>query len=96
MNDIQVIAVPRDALPRGDYAKHVAEHGHEPGVLSGAEIRGRARQYGGWYANKRAAVAEAMMRHGVRSALRLDPERRRRVRVWTDTESQPIRIEIRD
>jgi len=45
-------------LPKGDYALHVLEEGHVPGVLSGAELKGKARQYGGWYARKRMEVKQ--------------------------------------
>lgn len=43
-----------------DYVVNVINNGHLPGVLSGAELKGNARRYGGKYAVTRAKVAAAV------------------------------------
>lgn len=63
-DNIKIIEVPRH-WATGTYAANVIEHGHETGVLSGAEIRGRARQFGGWYYRKRQEVQRKCASIGV-------------------------------
>jgi len=81
----------------GGYARRVLEHGHEPGVLSGCELRGRARQYSGWYLDVRRRVERFAAEHGISARLVRDPRSNRLVRVWTDAETgQPVRVVIND
>lgn len=53
----------RDHIRSGrltDYRRHVIEHGHWPGTLSGAELTGKAKEYGASYARSRRLVVEAV------------------------------------
>jgi len=79
---------------RGWYARYVLRNGHVPGVLSGAEIKGKASQYSGWYWRARQRVIEHAAEHGVYAKLVLDPERHRWVRVWVNEEGQPVRVYV--
>lgn len=58
-----MITINRNALPKGEYAEHVVNNGHKAGVLSGGELKGKARQYGRWYAGKRKEVEQAVYEH---------------------------------
>ena len=91
------IIIPAAALPpRGRYLRYVLEHGHLPGVLSGAELKGRARSYGARYAEQRdRAAAIAWEYGGVASRLIIGPTRRR-VRVWTLPDATPCRVVVDD
>jgi hypothetical protein len=91
---LPIVTVPPPPV-RGHYARHVLETGHRPGVLSGAEIHGRARMYAGWYSDVRRRVAEFAAAHGVRSSLVLHPRRKRLVRVWTDETGARVRVVVR-
>ena len=75
---IPVTVVPR----RATYIAHVIESGHRAGVLSGAELRGKARQYAGSYARSRAKAAAIAAAYGVTDGLVLSASRRW-TRVWT-------------
>lgn len=90
---MQTVTVPA-AIARGSYQQHVVRHGHIPGVLSGAEIRGKARSYGAFYARSRASVAATLRALGVVQSLILHPENRRWSRVWTDANGQPVRLQF--
>ena len=72
---------------RSRYARHVLEHGHRPNVLSGAELRGKARRYEGSYWRMRRRVMDYAAQHGVKAALVLHPVSRRLARVWVDAET---------
>ena len=85
---LTTIAIPRSLLPRGHYAEHVANYGHTPGVLSGAEIKGEARSFG-WYARQRAVVARAVRALGVEDGLHLVNSRH--CRVWIK-DGQPVEL----
>ena len=52
-------------FPSGYYASHVLHNGDTPGVLSGAELAGKAKEFGGWYARQRARVEAVARKHGV-------------------------------
>jgi len=52
-------------LPRGWYASHVARGGWYPGVLSGAELKGEARNWGAWYHDIRTRVESVAYKHDV-------------------------------
>ena len=86
------IEIPAKEVPArfGRYQIHVLVNGHIPGVLSGAELRGRAREYGDRYAASRRAVAKFVAQYGVRTAC--VPSLPGRSRVWVDTEGQPVKI----
>jgi hypothetical protein len=92
--------IPTVTLPpppmRGRYARHVLEAGHEPGVLSGAALRGRARRYGGWYYRIRRRVMEHAAAHGVEARLVMLPDRKRSARVWVSSDGAPVRVVIRE
>lgn len=81
-----------------DYARHVIEAGHEPGVLSGDELRGKARKYGGSYARMRGRVMRAISAASsgaIRSAIVLHEQRRRHVAAWASTQTGAIvRVEL--
>ena len=91
---MRTIYIDPRILPRGYYAAHVAAHGHEPGVLSGAELRGRARRYGGWYQRQRERVARSLADLGIQSRLLLHPTARRLARVWVTEAGEPVRITL--
>ena len=61
---MKTITIPK-ALTSGRYSEHVLEDGHIPGVLSGAELKGKARHYSGWYFRKRCQIVEAVKAYGV-------------------------------
>lgn len=84
---MKTVIVPAK-LAKGEYQYHVLESGHEPGVLSGAELQGKAREYGGVYAASRASVVARVMDYGVTDALVLLPHTRRWTRVWVDMRSR--------
>jgi hypothetical protein len=81
-------------LRRSDYAIRVIDYGHEPGVLSGAELKGAAKKWAGKYAAKRAEVVKAMAAFGVYSEQIICPKRRVGVRVWTDGEGRPVEVTV--
>ena len=87
MPALPLISIPASAIPvRATYQRDVIERGHVPGVLSGANLRGKARQYGGSYAGSRAVAATVAARHaGAVSALRLVDSRW--CRVWVNRET---------
>jgi hypothetical protein len=79
-----------DAIPaRATYLRHVLEHGHQAGVLSGAELRGKARRYASYW-GARARASRVAAEHGVRSDLVLSATRRW-TRVWT-LDGQPVQL----
>lgn len=92
MNNVQFIRT--EGLPKGDYAKHVITHGHQVGVLTGTELKGKAKQFGLWYAKKRNEVFRHLANLGVYSALVLHPKRHRWVRVWVDKEGEPVIVKL--
>ena len=77
-----------------DYRVEVIDHGHEPGTLSGANLKGAARKYAGKYAATRAEVATAVETvTGVTSSIaRVDG---RDVRVWT-LDGEPVELTLVD
>lgn len=91
---MKTVAVPA-SVARGDYQYHVLESGHEPGVLSGAELKGKAREYGGSYAESRSSLMERVFAYGVTDDLVLMPHTRRWTRVYVDVQSRErVRIEV--
>lgn len=81
----------------GSYQHRVIERGHIPGVLSGAELTGKARNYALKYARSRSALRAWLAQYGVRDRLVLVEARegRRWCRVWTDAAgSTPVRVRI--
>lgn len=86
---MKIVEVERSGLPRGYYAEHVAEYGHEPGVLSGAELAGGARKWG-WYSKMRTRVEAALRGFGVHRGYALIETRPGYPRwcvVWLDAET---------
>ena len=90
------IAIPASAIGKGDYHRHVLECGHIPGVLSGAELRGKAKRWGGIYARLREKVEIVAERYGVTSeVIAIETGATRRAcRVWVDRMGSPCRIVI--
>jgi hypothetical protein len=90
----KTIEIPSSQVPSrfGRYQLHVLCKGHIPGVLSGAELQGRSREYGGRYAASRDAVRRFVAQYGVTDAIvRTLPGC---PRVWVDGEGQPVRIKL--
>ena len=88
-----IITIPVSAVPaRASYIAHVLLAGHRPGVLSGAELRGKAKRYGGSYCRSRAKAAVIAAAYGVTDGLVLSASRRW-TRVWT-VDGAPIRINL--
>ena len=77
---MQTIRTPVKIPARATYLRHVLEAGHRPGVLSGAELRGRAKRYASYWRARKRAVAIAYQ-HGIRDDLVLIKSRW--ARVWT-------------
>jgi hypothetical protein len=90
----KTIEIPSSHVPSrfGRYQLHVLCRGHIPGVLSGAELAGRAREYGDRYAASRQAVARFLAQYGVTSAI--VPSLPGCPRVWVDGNGQPVRIKL--
>lgn len=80
---------------RAQYARDVIERGHQPGVLSGAELKGKARQYSANYARQRrnAVAAVQAATDGQVSDGYLQPHNRR---VWVDGAGHPVRLRIEE
>ena len=77
------ITIPAAAVSaRATYIAHVLEAGHREGVLSGAELRGKAKRYAGSYCRSRAKAAVIAADYGVEENLVLSASRRW-TRVWT-------------
>ena len=90
---VPTIALSAAISPRATYVRHVLTAGHRPGVLSGAEIRGRARQWAAGYYRARSQAVALAAAAGVSSAVVLDPERHRWVRVWT-RDGAPVQLTL--
>ncbi len=76
-----------------NYVREVIECGHEPGVLSGAALKGKAKQFGGSYARTRAKVAQAVARAaGVHDGFALT-RNKRWARVWT-ADGEPVALSL--
>ena len=89
----QTITIPAAAVPaRATYIAHVLQSGHRPGVLSGAELRGKARRYAGSYCRSRDKAAVLAAVYGVQVDLVLG-DNRRWTRVWT-LDGAPVRITL--
>jgi len=86
------IEIPAKEVPAqfGRYQIHVLVNGHVPGVLSGAELAGRSREYGDRYAAARRKVAQFAFQYGVRAALVSSLPGR--PRVWVDENGQRVKI----
>jgi len=83
-------AMGRRALTR--YMEHVVDHGHVPGTLSGASLKGDAKKYGASYARTRANVAHAVRVLGYAR----DGYDERGRRVWVDPQDgEPIELTVR-
>jgi len=91
---LKKIEIPASDVPArfGRYQIHVLEYGHIPGVLSGAELQGRARGYGDRYAASRNAVRQFLAQYGVTDAIvKAIPGC---PRVWVAEDGQPVRIKL--
>ena len=88
---MKTIEVYASILPKGNYALHVVERGHIPGVLSGAELSGKAAQYSSWYCRKRADVVNVLRRYGIIPSYDLGAKGR--PLVWHH-EGEPVQLKI--
>lgn len=98
---IATIEIDASTLPetitRSEYALRVLEEGHRPGVLSGAELRGKAAKFGGWYRDKRGEVERALReQYDVTSEVTKTPaaENNARARVWVNADGAPVQIVV--
>ncbi len=81
-----------DIPPRwGHYQRHVLAYGHEPGVLSGAELEGKAAKYSGRYAASRGPVVAWAKQRGVTPRYHED---RCGACLWTDTDGNVVEFTI--
>lgn len=77
-----------------DYVREVVTCGDEPGTLSGASLRGKAKQYAGRYARTRGKVAAAVRAEtGVVDGLALTSSKRW-ARVWVAPDGKPVRLRL--
>jgi hypothetical protein len=86
---VVVIAAP----VRGSYVRHVITCGHVPGVLSGAELQGRARSYGARYERSRARACEIVAPYGVRLGVARSDSGRWFV-AWVGADGRPVRVRL--
>jgi len=86
--DLQTAGIKRIT----DYRAQVIDYGHEPGVLSGASLKGTARKYASKYAISRAEVAAAVeyVTGVISSIARVNG---RDVRVWT-LDGEPVELTL--
>lgn len=78
---------------RATYVRWVLENGHVPGVLSGAELRGKAKRFGASYYRSRMVAEQHAAEHGdVRAELVYVPDYQRRCRVWVGGDNEFVRI----
>ena len=94
MSKSAYVTIPASEMPRRfrAYQRHVILEGHRPGVLSGAEISGRAAEYAGRYARARESVCEWIAAYGVRSEVVFDSGTRRYCRRWVNSDGDPVMI----
>jgi hypothetical protein len=90
----KTIEIPSSQVPSrfGRYQLRVLCKGHIPGVLSGAELAGRAREYGDRYAASRQAVRRFLAQYGVTDAI--VPSLPGCPRVWVDEAGNPVRVKL--
>ena len=85
------------AMGRGDvtgYMAHVVDAGHQPGALSGAELRGKAKKYGAGYAQTRANVIRAVRQlTGISDGYALVGSRW--ARVWVDEAGERVELTVK-
>ena len=76
------------------YMTRVVDAGHEPGVLSGAELRGgKAKKYAAHYAQTRSKVSSAVRQlTGINSEFALIGSLW--VRVWVDEEGNRVKLTV--
>jgi hypothetical protein len=96
---METITITTSVSLRASYIRHVLDCGHIPGVLSGANIKGKARRYGGKYARSRAIAATIAAQAGVKQDVILlsvgskDKSMRRHCRVWV-RDGKPVCLVI--
>ena len=95
-----VVKVPA-SIARGEYQEWIVNNGHMPTVLSGAELQGKARLYGGRYAASRDAVIGRIAEYNVTDDVVLmrvrDNGPMRWCRVWVDMHTRSrVRVETSD
>lgn len=86
---LRIVYVPASIVGRSEYKRRVVEHGHVPGVLSGAELKGNAKKWSGSYARQRAEVEALVAAHNIKPGI-VEGKR-----VWTDaTTGEPVELYI--
>lgn len=87
---MKTIKIKKTEFPfRGYYAQYVLENGHIPGVLSGSNLQGNARLWGGWYADQRLRVCRWASDYACN--YQILSENRRWTRLWSDHD-RPVRF----
>ena len=83
--------IPRSIINgRETYQQHVIEEGHLPGVLSGAELKGKAKDWSSSYKRSRQGVGAKLNRYGIYSTLIGGK------RVWAEGDLTPVRLYLVD
>lgn len=96
---METITISVTVSPRASYIRYVLDCGHIPGVLSGANLKGKARRFGGSYARSRAIAANIAAKAGVKQDVILldvgtkDKPTRRHCRVWIK-DGKPVSITV--
>lgn len=63
---LETVTIPASRVPpSATYIADVLHYGHRPGVLSGANLRGKARKYGAYYAKARRTAEALAKEYGV-------------------------------
>ena len=75
------------------YMAQVVEFGHQPGVLSGAALKGNAKKYGASYARTRSNVSSAVRQlTGISDGYALIDSRW--ARVWVDEDGERVKLTV--
>lgn len=88
---METITIHARVPARATYLRHVIEAGHRPGVLSGAELRGKARRFASYWRARRRAE-ELASEYGICHGLALI--RSRWARVWMRFDGTPVSLTI--
>ena len=90
MEEVQYL-IPVPVTLRGDYLRQVIRNGHVPGVLSGANLKGKAKRYGAGYARQRKRAEAVVSQYGIRSGFALINSHWSRV--WI-RDGAPVRLDV--
>lgn len=68
MAPLTTVTIPASLVPpSATYIADVLHYGHIPGVLSGANLKGKARKYGAHYARSRGQAMHIASQYGVKA-----------------------------